>query len=129
MRKRIDHWCSVVQKNPNPRPTGIFLSPLNTNEAFVLSHIPVPARGKDKKQTAARQPHAGCKSIHDVIVMLKFCHHVASQRILDFLEVFFHIFQMRYLVVSKKKNPLFVRGWNRKSCSSQSPFDITRQAS
>ena len=42
-------------------PTGtvgprvrIFLSPLNTNDGFYLSHIPVPARGKDKKQTAAR---------------------------------------------------------------------------
>ena len=34
---------------------GIFLSPLNTNDGFYLSHIPVPALGKDKKQTAARR--------------------------------------------------------------------------
>ena len=28
---------------------GIFLSPLNTNDGFYLSHIPVPALGKDIK--------------------------------------------------------------------------------
>ena len=55
MRKRIDHWCSVVPENPNPRvhrtrqasfPTGtvgprvgIFLSPLNTNDGFYLSYM------------------------------------------------------------------------------------------
>ena len=58
MRKRIDHWCSVVpEKIPtlgstvqwetqqasfptgmvDPR-VGIFLSPLNTNDGFYLSH-------------------------------------------------------------------------------------------
>ena len=43
-----------------------------------------------------------------VIVMLKLRHHVTSQHIQDFLDVFFIFFQykMRYLVVSKKKNPL-----------------------
>ena len=30
---------------------GIFLSPLNTNDGFYLSLIPVPARGKDKIRT------------------------------------------------------------------------------
>ena len=30
-------------------PVGIFLSPLSTNDGFYLSHIPVPALGKDKK--------------------------------------------------------------------------------
>ena len=49
---------------------GIFLSPLNTNDEFYLSHIPVPTRGKGKKLTAASRPHAGPKSIRDVIVML-----------------------------------------------------------
>ena len=41
-------------------PTGtvgplvwIFLSPLNTNDGFYLSHTPVPALGEDKKRTAA----------------------------------------------------------------------------
>ena len=70
------------------------------------AHTPVPARGKDKKRTAAHLPHAGRTSIRDVIVMLKLRHHVASQRIQDFLDVFFTFFQykMRYLVVSKKKN-------------------------
>ena len=50
---------------------GIFLSPVNTNDVFYLSHIPIPARGEDKKRTAARRPHAGRTSIRDVIVMLK----------------------------------------------------------
>ena len=58
----------------------------------VRSHILVPARGKDKKQTTARRPHAKRTSIHDVIVMLKIRHHVASQRIQDFLEIFFMFF-------------------------------------
>ena len=77
---------------------------------LILSHIPVPARREDKKRTAARRPHAGRTSIRYVIVMLKLRHHVASQRIQDFLEVFGMVFQyqMRYLVVSKKKNPLIV---------------------
>ena len=74
---------------------GIFLSPLNTNNGFYLSHIPVPARGKDKKRTTARQLHAGHTSICDVIVMLKLCHHVVSQHILYFLEVFFMFFQYK----------------------------------
>ena len=73
MRKRIDYWCSVVPEKSQPSgpprlaefPTGtegprvgIFLSPLNTNDGFYLSHIRVPARGNDKQQTAARRPHA-----------------------------------------------------------------------
>ena len=63
--------------------------------------------------------------------MLKWRHHVASQRIQDFLEVLYTFFQykMRYLVVSKKKNPLFMWEWDRKFCPSRSPFVITRQAS
>ena len=57
--------------------------------------------------------------------------NVAFQRIQDFLEVFFMFFQykMRYLVVGKKKNPLFLWGWDRKIRPSQSQFVITRQAS
>ena len=79
MRKRIDHCCSVVPEKSQPLrstvqwetqqasfPTGmvgprvgIFLSPLNTNDRFYFSHIPVPAREKDKKiLTAARRPQA-----------------------------------------------------------------------
>ena len=36
---------------------------------------------------------------------------------------------MSYLVVSKKNNPFFVWGWDRKIHPSWSPFVITRQAS
>ena len=51
----------------------------------------IPARGKDKNQTAALWPHADCTLICDVIVMLKWRHNVASSRIGDFLEAFFHV--------------------------------------
>ena len=110
MRKRIDHDCTVVPEKFS-FPTGILgprdgnlLSSLNTNYGFYLPRIPVSACGKDKKRTDARGQHTGRTSIHDVIIILKVRHHVASQRIQDFPEVFFMFFQykMRYLVVSKK---------------------------
>ena len=56
-----------------------FLSPLNTNDGFYLSQIPVLARGKDKNRKATRRPIADRTSIRDVIVMLKLRHYVASQ--------------------------------------------------
>ena len=76
-------------------------------------HQPV---GKLKKQTAARLLHACRTSIRYVIVMLKWHHHIAFQRIQNVLEAFFHFFfqyEMQYLVVSRKKNPLFVWGWEK----------------
>ena len=43
----------------------------------IVSHIHVPAHGKDNyKQTAARRPRAGCMSIS---VLLQLRQHVASQ--------------------------------------------------
>ena len=67
VRNRIDHWCTVEPGNPNPRvqrssgklgeasfPTGtvdprvgISLSPLNTNDGFSFSHIPLSKRSKN----------------------------------------------------------------------------------
>ena len=66
---------------------GIFLSPLNTNDGFYLSHIPVPALGKDKKRTAARCLHVDPWRHCDVKMTSPWRHHVASQRIQAFLEV------------------------------------------
>ena len=41
------------------------------NVGFTLiSHIPIPARGKDQKRTAARRPHAGCTSFLTLYVKL-----------------------------------------------------------
>ena len=60
---------------------------------IILSHIPVPARGKDKNE----QQQVGCTSIRD-IVMLKWRHHVTSQRIQDFLFFMFFQYKMWYLV-------------------------------
>ena len=71
---------------------GIFLSPLTTNDGFFLSHIPLPAHGKDEKRTAAHKQHAGHPSIRDVIVMIKLRHYFASQRNQDFLEFFITFF-------------------------------------
>ena len=87
--------------------------------------LPVPAHGKDKKE----QPH-DCTSICDAIVMLKWPQHVWFQRFRIFWKSF-HAFpiKMRCLVLTKKKNPLFMWGWDRKIHLSQSPFVITRQAS
>ena len=133
MRKIIDHYRSVVPEKSQPSgppfsgnstsllPFGtvgpcveIFLSSLNTNDGFYLSHIPVPAGGKDKKKrTAARRPHAGRRWIRDVIKMLKWHHHVASQRIRIFWEPFSYSTNIKcngkwYLVIRRKNNPLFV---------------------
>ena len=60
--------------------------------SFVFTHVPVPARGKDKKRTAARRPHAGQTSSHDVILVFKWRHHVVSQRIQNFSGSLFHAF-------------------------------------
>ena len=59
----------------------------------ILSHILIPAQGKDKKRTAARRPQDDRTLVCDLIVRLKWHHHVASQWIQDFLEAFF-IFQI-----------------------------------
>ena len=48
---------------------GIFLSPLNTNERFYLSHKPVTARGKDKtysRTLAIRWSHADAWRLYNV---------------------------------------------------------------
>ena len=87
---------------------------------IINSNIPIPARRKDKKWAAACRRHVDPWHHCNVKIM--------SQ---DFLEVFFMFFQykIRYFVVSKKMNPLFVWGWDRKIRPSWSPFVITRQAS
>ena len=53
------------------RATAIFCLAHQIGISIILSHIPIPARGKDKKRTAARWPHAGRTSFRDVIIMLK----------------------------------------------------------
>ena len=60
---------------------------------IILSRIPVLAHGKDKKQTATRRLQAGSMSIRVFIILLKLRHHVTTQCIQDFLEVFFMFFQ------------------------------------
>ena len=59
---------------------------------IILSHIPIPALGKDKKKTAARRLRAGGTLIRDVIVMSKLRNHVASQLFRIILKSFFKFF-------------------------------------
>ena len=75
-------------------------NPTHPYRPIIIPHTRIGPRA------TARRPHTGRTSIRDVIVMIKRRHHVASQRIQEFLEAFFMFFQyqMRYLVVSKK-NP------------------------
>ena len=95
--------------------------------------VPVSKMKRSKSNFISRKPDQNflCFYSCDVIVMLKWRHHVAPQRIQDFLRAFYMFFQyrMRYLVVSRKKNPLFVWGWDRRICPLRSPFVINRQAS
>ena len=63
--------ASFPSETVGPR-VGIFLSPLNTNDGFYLSHIPVPARGKDKNEQTHVDLWHHC--------YFKLCHHVTSQR-------------------------------------------------
>ena len=70
--------ASFLTGTVGPR-VGIFLSPLDTNDGFYLSHIIVPARWKYKKRTAARRSHVGRTSFCDVNVMLKVYVHGFEQ--------------------------------------------------
>ena len=138
MRKRIDHWCSVVPEKSQPsgppfsgklgKPRfplerwalwlGFFCPHRTPMMDSIYLTYPYQPVGKKKKQTAACRPPAGHMSIRDVIVMLKWRHHIASLCIWIFWKSFFmfHQYKMRNLVVSKKKNPLFVWGLDRKIC-------------
>ena len=77
-----------------------------------------------------KQPHAGRMSICDVIVMLKWCHHVASQRIQDFPEVFVKFFNINEVLSGEQeKESIICVRTGRKICPSQLTIVISRQAS
>ena len=100
--------ASLPTGTVGPR-VGFFLSPLNTNDGFYLSRIPVPACGKEKtnsRTSAAHWSHVNPWR-HCNVKMMSPCHISAYS---GFSVSPFHVFhyKMRYLVVSKKKNPLFV---------------------
>ena len=88
---------------------GIFLSQLNTNDGFYLCHITVPPRGIDKKPSrtlAALWPHVESRRHCNVIMTSPF-RISASSGFSGSLFIFFQ-YEMGYLVMSKKKNPVFV---------------------
>ena len=148
MRKRIDHWCSVVPEKSQPsgplfsgklgKPLiplerwalgwGFFLSPLNTNDVFYLSHTPIPALGKDKKRIASRSSHIDpwCNCNVKMTSPCRISSYSGFSGSI-FLQVF--PISMMYLVVSRKKNPLFMWGWDRKIRPLRSPIVITQQTS
>ena len=69
---------------------------------------PEPTGGKDKNRTASRRKTSDViGTLNDVIVL-----YAASQRIQELLRALFSI-KVPYLMVCKKKNPLFVWGWDR----------------
>ena len=92
MRKRIDHYCSVVpEKSQNSPPPfsgklrklrfpleclalrlGYCLSPLNTIDVFYLSHTPVPARWKDKTNSRTSAARRSVTSLN--VKMTPPCH-------------------------------------------------------
>ena len=94
----INHWCSVVPEKSQPSgPTfngklgkprfplerwalGLgFVCPNRTPMMdFIYLTFPYQPQGKIENLTDTRGRHAGCTSIRDVIVMLKWPHHVAS---------------------------------------------------
>ena len=77
---------------------------------IILSHIPVPARGKDEKTNSsvstARLPHVD-PLCHCNVKMTSSCRISANS---GFSGSLFHVFQIKNTcsVVSKKNNPLFV---------------------
>ena len=120
-------WCLSLAW-PTVAKLRIFLSQ-QIWISVVFSHLTYPYQpvGNIKNVWA----HSGRTLIPNVIVMFKWRHHVASLRIKDFMEAFFMFIhsKMRYLVVSKKRNPLFMWGWDRKIRPLRPPFVITWQAS
>ena len=95
----------------------------------ISSHIPVPARGKDKEWTAAWWLQVD-PWLHCSVKMASPCRISANSGFSGklFHVLFFPIWNA-VLSVSKKKNTLFVWGWDRKIHPSWSPFVITQQAS
>ena len=72
-------------------------------------------RKNKKKRTATRRPYAGRTLVFDIIVMLKWRNHVASQRVEDFLEVYPRFSNKNEVLRGEQeKNPLFVWGCDRK---------------
>ena len=105
-----------------------FLAPDKDIENLILPMLSCPG-------CHMRAPYICCIGTHaygrsDVIVMLKLRHHVMSH-----LSVFRNFWEpsltmkMWYLMVSKKKYPLVMWGWDRKICPRGSLFEITRKAS
>ena len=60
-------WSAVCDCGISRTPDRDFRWFYHVIYFYLLSHIPVPALGKDKSE----QPHAGRTSTRDVVVMLK----------------------------------------------------------
>ena len=110
----VSHW--------NGGPSGWDFTVLTDHQWRILfiSHT-VQARGKDKNE----QPHVGHTMIPDAKIM-------SPCNISAFSGSLFHVLSLQNEernLVSKKKNPLLVSGWDRNIHPSRSPTVITRQVS
>ena len=147
MRKRIDHWCSVVPEKSQPSGppfTGKFGKPRFPLERWALklgffcphwtpmmdSIYPAYLYQPMGKIKNARWPHVDLWR-HCHVKMESPCNISVYSGLSGSLFHVFRVFQykMRYLVFSKKQNSLFVWGCDRKICPSRSQFVIFRQAS
>ena len=95
-----------------------------------LTHVILPRLSREGSQCTLVVLELACMVVkwHHCYVKVTSSCHAASQRIQELLGAFFK-HKMRYLMVSKKKDPLFVWEWDRKISPSRSLFGITRQAS
>ena len=129
MRKRINHWCSVVPEKSQPSGppfSGKLGKPRFPLERWALGlgffcphwtpmmdpiylTYPVPTSRKDKNLTVTQ--HRTSVRIHCFVKLSSSCHD-ASQCIQELQRAPFK--HKIYLMMSKKKNPLFMWGWDRK---------------
>ena len=95
----------------------------------ILSHMPVPACGKDKKNShvsAASWSHFDLWC-HCNVKMMSLCHISANW---EFSGSPFHFSNMKYGTkwCARKRKTLFLWGWERNILLGQSPFVISWQA-
>ena len=114
----------------NNGPSGWDFPVLTEHQLWLLL-ISNACTSRGKNQSWNDQLHVVHTPARDVILMLMTSPR-RNSAYSGFSGSLFHVFfsiKLRYLVVSKKKNPLFVWGWDIKTLPSWSPFVITRQPS
>ena len=91
LNKRIYHWCEGQINKISRTPDG-------DNRWFY-----------PWEKIKNKQPHPGRMWLRVVIILLKLRHHVTTQHIQDFLEVFFMFFQYKISGEKEKESIIHVR--------------------